>query len=130
MAICFRSKVDTWLWGVILFTVGISAYAGGLCVLEGEWLAALLIGLFGPVVPLWLLFSTRYIVADNRLRVRAGPFSWVIPLDEITSVQPSRNPLSSPALSLDRLVIRYGRGHSLMVSPREKDAFLRAIGQA
>jgi hypothetical protein len=35
--------------------------------------------------------------------------------------------LTSPAFSLDRLRIEYGRGRWIMISPRDKDGFLREL---
>jgi hypothetical protein len=61
------------------------------------------------------------------LVVRSGPFKWCIPIADITSITPTSNPLSSPALSLDRLRIEYGRGHLLMISPRDKEQFVRDL---
>jgi hypothetical protein len=77
---------------------------------------------------LWVLYGTKYTVTSDRLEARSGPFRFQVPLLEIDSVEPSRNPLSSPACSLDRLDIRYGRGRRhILVSPRDKVAFLRAL---
>jgi Bacterial PH domain/Sodium:solute symporter family len=42
----------------------------------------------------------------------------------------TRNPLSSPALSLDRLCIHYkvgGKRRMVMISPADKESFLRVI---
>jgi hypothetical protein len=36
----------------------------------------------------------------------------------------TRSPLSSPALSLDRIRIDYGKGKSVMISPLNKADFL------
>ena len=46
------------------------------------------------------------------------------------NIRPTRNPLSSPALSLDRLRIDYGSGRSIMVSPEDKDKFIGDIEDA
>jgi hypothetical protein len=51
----------------------------------------------------------------------------VIPIDDIISTEPSHNPASSPALSLDRLVIRYGQGAELMISPKEMAEFIAEL---
>jgi hypothetical protein len=64
--------------------------------------------------------------------VRGGPFRWRIPLAAIVSVTPTRNPLSSPACSLDRLRIthRGPRGErGLLVSPASKTGFLDALAR-
>ena len=62
------------------------------------------------------------------LDIRSGPFRFRVPLGEVISVEPSRNPLSSPACSLDRLLIRYGR-RQIMVSPKDRLAFLDALAR-
>jgi hypothetical protein len=81
----------------------------------------------GVVLPAWMLLATDYRVERDDCRVRSGPFRWTIPVSEIQSVRPTRNPRSSPALSLDRLEITYGGGRRLLVSPLDKDGFLSAI---
>ena len=76
-----------------------------------------------------MLVGTNYTVDRDRLRIASGPFRWKVDIASITSVEPTRNPLSSPALSLDRLRIRYGESRSILVSPADTRGFLRAIGQ-
>ena len=77
---------------------------------------------------LWVLYGTRYTLTDSALVIRSGPFGWLLPLDSITEVFPTRNPVSSPACSLDRLHIRYGTGRSdLMISPEDKASFLQDL---
>lgn len=58
-----------------------------------------------------------------RCRIR----KWQVPIAGITGITPTSNPLSSPALSLDRLRIDYGRGKSLMISPKNKEQFIRDL---
>ncbi|MCZ2156874.1 MAG: PH domain-containing protein [Bryobacterales bacterium] len=74
-----------------------------------------------------MLASTYYVFEGGILRVRCGPLRWSIPLDHIHRVEPSRNSRSSPALSLDRLRIDYGCGKFVLVSPEDKEGFLREI---
>jgi membrane protein YdbS with pleckstrin-like domain len=80
---------------------------------------------------LLLLFSiftrTHYTIAHGELRVVSGPFRRTVPLAEITSIEPSRNPLSSPALSLDRLKVSYGDNKYILISPADKTGFLSAV---
>jgi hypothetical protein len=71
--------------------------------------------------------STRYTLTDEYLLVKCGPFSWSIPLRDIYEIEPTRNPMSSPALSLDRLLVRYGGGAELMISPADKAGFMMAL---
>lgn len=85
-----------------------------------------MLGLTALVV--WILESTRYEVGNTHLVIRSGPFRWVIPLDSIQEVAPTRSPLSAPALSLDRLLIRHpGRALGIMISPEDPQGFLREL---
>ena len=60
--------------------------------------------------------------------VSDGPIRWRVRLDSIEEVVPTRNPLSSPALSLDRLRIRYsGSRMGIMISPENKAIFMQDL---
>jgi hypothetical protein len=74
----------------------------------------------------WLFSTTRYTLTDEFLLIRCGPSSWAIALDEITHIEVTRSLSSSPALSLDRLAIRYG-GRELLISPADKARFMLAL---
>jgi hypothetical protein len=77
---------------------------------------------------LWTLYGTRYTLTESTIIVQSGPFRWVIDLAAITEVFPTRDPLSSPACSLDRLQIRYGKSRlGMMISPQDKTGFLRDL---
>lgn len=78
-------------------------------------------------MPLWVLTSTRYTLTATDLHVASGPFRWSVPLRDVRAVTPTRNPLSSPALSLDRLRIDYGRRRWLMISPIDKEGLVREL---
>src|SRR3546814_13731637 len=65
--------------------------------------------------------SSDLVLGQGQLRVLSGPFKWSVPLAKITAITPTSSPLSSPALSLDRLRIDYGVGNSVMISPRNKE---------
>jgi hypothetical protein len=83
---------------------------------------------------LWIVLRTNYEISPPDLLVRSGPLKWTVPLGGIIEVSPTRNPLSSPALSLDRLAIRYekqpGRVTTIMISPVDKAAFIRSLCEA
>ena len=126
----FYSKVDWWYYLVIAFialTVGYAFYVelprGEATMPELAFAFALGIGL-----PVALLFFTYYEVGENELTVRAAVMTWKVPLKDIRSVTPTNSVLSSPALSMDRLEIKYGN-KSVIVSPKDKDAFTKALGQ-
>jgi hypothetical protein len=84
------------------------------------------------IVYVGVVFPMRYGIGDGRLTIRFGLCRQRIPLAEIRAVYPTRNPLSSPALSLDRLHVRFGEGFfkSVMISPAERDEFLHHLASA
>jgi len=130
MDVVFRSKIDLWLIGAIVFVPvfvleviagdsGVNEYRVDLL----SWL--IIIVVVGGIGGLYA--TTRYTITTDMLLVRSGPFSWAIPLREITRIEPTRNPASSPAFSLDRLSIHYGLGNELMVSPVDKENFMATL---
>ena len=76
---------------------------------------------------LHVLYAIDYTFEDGTLRIRASFLRWRVPLAAIDSVEPTRSPLSSPAGSLDRLLIRWGDGRRIMISPEDRPGFLRAL---
>jgi hypothetical protein len=112
-----------------LLSVG-AGLSWGFVVCPKHHVAALALTLcFGtPVFMLWTFYGTSYTLLADELRIRCGPLRFRVPLGEITSVSPSRNPRSGPACSLDRLEIRYGgRGSRILISPDDKRTFLEAL---
>lgn len=126
----FSSKID-WL---IQFAL-IVAIAGALLpvILEPapertEYWMMVAMGGAVSVLIVWLLAGTHYTIDGNHLIVKAGPFGWQIRISEVESVTAARTLLSGPALSLDRLIIRYSGGKRLIVSPDDKHQFAAALG--
>lgn len=129
----FRSKVDTWLLVLLIGVIVIQALVLGSFAFEQQSTAETLI----PIGVMLLVFAfigsflmwTYYSVEGPTLKIVCGVFRMRIPIDQITSIKATRNPLSSPALSLDRLRITYGpKNRKVMVSPADKAGFLRALG--
>lgn len=79
-----------------------------------------------------VVFPLRYGIGNGCLTIRYGLCRQRVPLESIRKVSPTRNPLSSPALSLDRLEIRFGDGFfkAVMISPDERAEFLRHLASA
>jgi membrane protein YdbS with pleckstrin-like domain len=133
MPTVYRSKVDIWLFVMLSFAALAALYSAAQTMAAGSTGAiavAILVAVVGVGLPLWLLVSTRYTLEATQLLAQSGPFKWVVPLADIKSITPSNNPLSSPALSLDRLRIDYGKGRMLLISPRDKEQFLQDIEAA
>ena len=126
--ISFDSKIETWLLVVVL-TGAAGCLLAGLYLIQGAVgmrIAAVLLFLAAALM-VWTIVATRYVLSDTELRIRTGPATWRVPIHEITAVTATRSPLSSPALSLDRIRIDYGRGRSIMISPEPREEFLRQL---
>lgn len=127
----FRSAVDPWFYSlvfslpVVLFSAALSNLSVGNATATALTITALAIV---SIIPAWLLLSTYYRVDSAILRIQAGPFSWCVPLEQIRSVTASRTWISSPALSINRLKIDYGKQRFILVSPKNRTAFIEAIG--
>jgi hypothetical protein len=129
----FRSKVDAWLAITLVLSAAVALFAAysiasrtaGLNLLGPAMLAAI-----GAGLPIWLFFSTNYLVQGGNLVIHSGPFRWRVPLSGITRIVPTRSARSSPALSLDRLRVEYGAGKTVLVSPQDQEAFMQAISEA
>ncbi len=129
----YASKVDLWLLLVLLACIAAVVYSGYHLVRHGSGMGHWLISLFnlalGAGLPLWLLVSTRYTLTREQLLVRSAFLRWHIPLASITQVTPSHSFISGPALSLDRLAIRYGHYREILISPKHQNEFLQHLAE-
>ena len=77
----------------------------------------------------WIIYYTRYIINGGCLLIFSGPFRWRIDINLIVEIRPSKNPISGPACSLDRLLVKYKKQNSdkiksVIISPEKKQDFL------
>lgn len=75
----------------------------------------------------WVFATTGYTLGADALVIQSGPMRWTVPYAEIRSVRPTASMASAPAMSLRRLEVRYGDGQSVVISPRNRDAFVAAL---
>jgi len=122
--------VDWWLRVVLMAAAAASTFAIVCLAVTESPLQAVA---FSPVLllsvgmPVWLMRRTTYTLDADELLVRSGPLRWHVPLREIRAIRSTRNPLSSPALSLDRLRIEYGDHRVIMISPDDRVRFLEEL---
>lgn len=116
----FKSKIDWWFGLILVYPIFLSITA----LLEGEWIG--LLGLAGVIGFILILSkTTQYIINENQLIVKS---TWIvnerIDIFKITKIEKSNSILSSPALSLDRLLVRYNKFDEVLISPKEKKEFI------
>lgn len=125
----FRSKIDWWLLLIfvvitanIIFKIYQEVHHSSIGTNFSHLMIYSLV-----ILVIWLpVFNTYYVVENNTLIIKSLVFRWKINMNDITQIEPTHNPLSSPALSLDRLKISYmknGRIAKVMISPKDKEGF-------
>ena len=126
----FPSKRDAWLVAILYGTavLVLVAFAGAWPRMGGiERSVSMLLTASTLGFLAWTLYGTGYGFENGCLLARSGPFRFRVELGGIVEVVPSRNPLSSPACSLDRLHVRTAQGRGLLISPLDKPGFLAAL---
>lgn len=116
----YKSKIDWWLGLVLVYPIFRSVAS----IIEGDW-----IGYLGIVLCLlFIVFiskSTRYIIAENHLIVKCMFIvNDRIEISKIRKIEKTNSILSSPALSLDRIAIKFNKYDEVYISPKEKQAFI------
>jgi general stress protein CsbA len=77
---------------------------------------------------IYLIWAVRYTLSSDHLHISAGfIYNKKIALSEIRSLVETNNPLSSPALSLDRIDVRFGKSGTILISPKDKERFMTEV---
>ena len=131
--VTYPSKQDAWIVALVFGAGAVLAYVAieqaffhGLRS-SGAWVP-MTVAAFYLLVVFGLAYPVSYELTETQLFIRSG--KWIrltIPVDKIRSVSPTRNPMSAPAWSLDRLRIDYdkqGRSTVALISPANKKRFL------
>jgi hypothetical protein len=125
----YPTKMDAWIVALLLFLPGIQGAILVGSVWTQAWApAAVSLGVLAFLGCLYAgcIFPMRYGIGEEHLIIRFGLCRSRVPIAEIREIIPTHNPLSSPALSLDRLWIQCGDRwyQAAMISPREQGAFI------
>lgn len=122
----FRSKVGLELLAplvIIMTTVVILLMMTG----AYNW-SILIIPVLTSVFITHMFLTTYYTIEGDVLSVRCGFLTNIkIDIAGITRIKETSDPTSAPATSLDRLRIEYGKGKTVLISPKEKQAFIDKI---
>jgi len=112
----YKSKVDWWLIILIGCVFGYPIIDG---ILTNEYFLS---AIFAFVLVLFFLLSKRikYRIEGENLMI----WNTKIEIKSIRKIYRTNNPLSSPALSLDRLAIVYNKFDEILISPKERNQFI------
>jgi hypothetical protein len=94
-------------WGLLVFILLVAAFA------------------------FYTIYSITYEITGKELIIRCGlVFKRTVLITAIRRIRHTRNPLSAPAASLDRLELQFNKYDTILISPKEKQSFigeLRAV---
>jgi hypothetical protein len=120
----YKSKIGLELIIPITIIVG---GTGILMVYEQIWIGLALIFLIVAFIT-HMLLTTYYKIENNTLRIKCGFFfNSELNIDIINEIKETNNPISSPATSIDRLLIIYNKYDTVIISPKEKSAFINQL---
>lgn len=117
------SKIDWWLGLPLLYPIFRSVQA----IIEGDWWGYVVL-LAIVLLVFFISKTTRYIINENQLIVKSF---WIvnekIDISKIRKIEKSNSILSSPALSLDRIVVRFNKYDEIYLSPKGKQLFIEDL---
>jgi hypothetical protein len=119
----YKSKIDWWLGIVFVYPL----FLGIQSIVEGKWIGFII--LFGVVFFIWFISkTTSYIIKEDELQVKSMFIvNQKIAISKIRKIEKSNSILSSPALSLDRIVIRFNKYDDIYISPKQKLEFVECL---
>jgi hypothetical protein len=115
----YKSKVDWWLVLLILAVFGFPIVDG---ILSKEYMLSVVFVILLSFF--WVLAITlKYKIEGEYLSI------WRTKIDirTIRKVYATRNPLSSPALSINRIAIVYNKYDEVLISPNDRADFINEL---
>jgi hypothetical protein len=122
--IVFRTGYAAW----IVVATFLPSVIGIVLLFTDPWFLGLL---FLPVIIITfsIFFRTSYTIHDiNQLTVVCGIlYKKTFNVNDVESLRPSSNVMSSPALSMKRLELKFKNKQTLLISPAQKEKFTEAL---
>lgn len=121
----FKSKVGWWYYLALLFSATATIFT---FIRPNNFVKAIPLLLLTLLLMYIWLFTNYRITNNGWLIVQSGIFyKKKVAITDITAITSAFNPLSSPALSLDRLEIRTGKKIWNIISPQSKEEFVKLL---
>lgn len=120
----YRSKIS---WWIVIFIGAVLVFTTIPAALDGVWSAAVVTSVVGLFIA-HVFINTYYAIEGQRLKVVSSVIlKYDIDVATITGITETNDPMSAPALSMDRLRINYGAQNCVVISPKEKAAFIQHL---
>ncbi len=116
----FTSKIDWWLGLLLVYPIFRSVVG----MINGDVLGYLGIVLIIAII-VFSSKTTRYIINDTQLVIKCMFIvNEKIDIEKIRKIEKTSSILSSPALSMDRIAVKYNKFDEIYISPKEKQLFV------
>ena len=120
----YKSKLGLELIIPMSLLFGIGLY---MSFMDKKW-TALFIILVSISFICYLFTSIKYTIEKENLNIKCGFLTnQNIDINTIYKISETYNPFSSPAGSIDRLEIKYNKFESVLISPKDKKAFINDL---
>lgn len=120
----FRSKIGIGIVSMVGLLLGTSLAASA-CAKEWVLFAVVLAIL---ILVVYLLLTTFYVIENGILSIHSGFLSVVrIEIRHVIRIEKRRNLFASRAGSINRLEIIYNKYDSVLISPKDKEGFIKEI---
>jgi hypothetical protein len=122
--VIYPTAVSWWLW-IPIYTLIIGQ---GIFLMNETSPWFLVFHIVLAVAIFFWVRSIRYTLSEESLEIYMGlGMKRKIPLASIRKVALSNNPISSPAASLQRIAIHYDRWGYILISPKNREAFIEEL---
>lgn len=126
MKTTYKSKIDS---GLMLPIFIIIFGVGALIVFLRIWIGLVVISMVLAFI-IHMILTTHYIIDGRTLRIKSGIFvNRLVNIDTIRMITQTNSLESSPANSLDRLELRYNKFERIIISPKDKDGFIKKLSE-
>ncbi len=128
----FQGKVDLWAWALLIFVNVLVLWsvipsAGGGKEEIASVLLALVVLLLVDLLMVPMYFRNYIYLGETEMVIVFGIIKKRIRYQNIELLEETHNPLSSLAMSLDRIYIHTNSGDDVLVAVKEKQAFIEEV---
>lgn len=124
----FKAKIGWWFYTIAMVMIFIVIYSIFM-ILDNIARTIFAIVIMTPIIFMFLhwIFDSYVLLEDKSMLIVLGFIKQRLSYDEVKLIGKTRNPMSSMALSFDRLGIKYGRNGYVMISVKDKDTFFAEL---
>lgn len=129
----FKGKIAVWMWGILIFLqivifgTLLSVIREGINGQIGEFIVMLLIFAMLEVFLIPMYIRNYVLVTKDEIIIKVGLLGSRIPIQDVRLLQETTNPISSLAMSLDRIYIYTYSGRDVLISVVDKKEFIDEV---